>query len=167
MAKWVVATVDEIPPGARKIVDVGGRSIGVFNVGGEFFALLNRCPHQGGPLCLGNTLGFLRSDGCRRVRLQPRRRDPALPVARLGVRPAHRPVVVRPGRAWWSAATRSIVPASSCKKARTWPRRTRSRSSSSTCWSKSAASDCWSCPDRLLSSDHGRWPPPADEQDVA
>jgi 3-phenylpropionate/trans-cinnamate dioxygenase ferredoxin subunit len=58
-----VATVDEIPPGQRKIVDVGGRSIGVFNVKGEFFAVLNRCPHQGGPLCLGNTLGFLRSEG--------------------------------------------------------------------------------------------------------
>ena len=61
--KYVVATVDEIPPGSRKIVDVDGRSIGVFNVGGEYFALLNRCPHQGGPLCHGNTHGFLRSAG--------------------------------------------------------------------------------------------------------
>ena len=59
--KFVVATVDEIPPGQRKIVDVGGRSIGVFNVQGEYFAVLNRCPHQGGPLCSGETLGFLRS----------------------------------------------------------------------------------------------------------
>jgi 3-phenylpropionate/trans-cinnamate dioxygenase ferredoxin subunit len=63
MAKWVVATVDEIPPGERKIVDIAGRSIGVFNVRGEYFAVLNRCPHQGGPLCRGNTHGFLRSDG--------------------------------------------------------------------------------------------------------
>ena len=61
--RHVVCPVDELPPGQRKIVDVGGRSIGVFNVGGEFFALLNRCPHQGGPLCTGNTLGFLRSAG--------------------------------------------------------------------------------------------------------
>jgi len=59
--KYVVAAVDEIPPGQRKIVDVDGRSVGVFNVGGEFFAVLNRCPHQGGPLCKGNTHGFLRS----------------------------------------------------------------------------------------------------------
>ncbi len=58
--KFVVATVEEIQPGQRKIVDVGGRSVGVFNVGGEFFAVLNRCPHQGGPLCKGETLGFLR-----------------------------------------------------------------------------------------------------------
>jgi nitrite reductase/ring-hydroxylating ferredoxin subunit len=60
MAKHIVATVDEIPPGSRKIVEVAGRSIGVFNVNGEFFALLNRCPHQAGPLCEGYTLGFLR-----------------------------------------------------------------------------------------------------------
>jgi 3-phenylpropionate/trans-cinnamate dioxygenase ferredoxin subunit len=61
--KYVVASVDEIPPGQRKIVDVDGRAIGVFNVDGEYFAVLNRCPHQGGPLCKGNTLGFLRSAG--------------------------------------------------------------------------------------------------------
>jgi 3-phenylpropionate/trans-cinnamate dioxygenase ferredoxin subunit len=59
MAKHVVASVDEIAPGSRKIVEIGGRSIGVFNVGGEYFALRNRCPHQGGPLCLGRITGFL------------------------------------------------------------------------------------------------------------
>ena len=59
MAKHVVGTVDEIPPGERKIVEVAGRSIGVFNVGGEFYALRNTCPHQGGPLCQGRVSGFL------------------------------------------------------------------------------------------------------------
>ena len=63
MAKYVVATVDEIPPGQRKMVEVAGRSIGVFNVGGEFFALRNRCPHQGGPLCVGPLGGFVSSSG--------------------------------------------------------------------------------------------------------
>lgn len=33
----------------------------MFNVGGEFFALRSRCPHQGGPLCEGRLSGFLRS----------------------------------------------------------------------------------------------------------
>lgn len=61
--KYVVGTLDEIPPGTRKIVEVRGRSIGVFNVRGELFAVLNRCPHQGGPLCRGNTHGFLRPAG--------------------------------------------------------------------------------------------------------
>ncbi|HZC26345.1 MAG TPA: Rieske 2Fe-2S domain-containing protein [Actinopolymorphaceae bacterium] len=55
--RHVVATVDEIPPGDRKIVDVSGRSIGIFNLGGEFYALRNRCPHQGAELCRGKIWG--------------------------------------------------------------------------------------------------------------
>jgi nitrite reductase/ring-hydroxylating ferredoxin subunit len=57
--RYVVATLDEIPPGERKVVEVGGRSIGVFNINGEFYALRNRCPHQGGPVCQGRLTGFL------------------------------------------------------------------------------------------------------------
>jgi len=61
MPKHVVATVDEIPPGERKIVEVAGRSIGVFNVDGVFYALRNRCPHQGGELCRGHLSAFVSS----------------------------------------------------------------------------------------------------------
>ncbi len=57
--KHVVASVDEIPPGGRKIVEVAGQSVGIFNVDGEFFALRNRCPHQRGPLCEGKLWGIL------------------------------------------------------------------------------------------------------------
>jgi 3-phenylpropionate/trans-cinnamate dioxygenase ferredoxin subunit len=60
--KYVVGSADEIPPGGRKLVTVAGRSIGVFNVGGEFFALRNRCPHQGGALCEGKLWGVLNAD---------------------------------------------------------------------------------------------------------
>jgi 3-phenylpropionate/trans-cinnamate dioxygenase ferredoxin subunit len=59
LAKHVVATVEEIPPGGRKLVEAAGRSIGVFNIGGAFYALRNRCPHQGGPLCSGRLTGLL------------------------------------------------------------------------------------------------------------
>ncbi len=61
MARHVVATAAEIPPGGRKIVTVRGREIGVFNLGGEYFALLNRCPHQGGELCRGTLIGLVTS----------------------------------------------------------------------------------------------------------
>jgi 3-phenylpropionate/trans-cinnamate dioxygenase ferredoxin subunit len=61
MARYIVATVEEIPPGGRKIVEVAGRSIGVFNLDGVFFALRNRCPHQGGPLCAGSLGGLVSS----------------------------------------------------------------------------------------------------------
>jgi nitrite reductase/ring-hydroxylating ferredoxin subunit len=58
MARYVVGRVAEVPPGQRKIVDVNGRSIGVFNVHGKYYALLSRCPHQGAPLCLGKVNGM-------------------------------------------------------------------------------------------------------------
>ena len=61
MTKYIVAMLNEIPPGERKIVEIASRSIGVFNVGGEFFALRNRCPHQGGPLCQGRLSGLFQS----------------------------------------------------------------------------------------------------------
>ncbi len=59
MAKHIIGTVDEIPPGERKLVTIEGREIGVFNVHGEFYALRNRCPHQGGALCKGRVSGFV------------------------------------------------------------------------------------------------------------
>lgn len=55
----VVCTADELPPGSRKIVEVRGRSIGVFNVDGKLFAIRNSCPHQGAPLCEGTIGGTM------------------------------------------------------------------------------------------------------------
>ncbi len=55
--KKYVACAADIPPGERRIVEVAGKSIGIFNVRGEFFALLNRCPHMGGNLCEGPITG--------------------------------------------------------------------------------------------------------------
>jgi nitrite reductase/ring-hydroxylating ferredoxin subunit len=59
----VVAPLKEFPPGERRIVTAGSRSIGVFRVGDRFYALRNRCPHQGGPLCLGRIAPWARSSG--------------------------------------------------------------------------------------------------------
>jgi nitrite reductase (NADH) small subunit len=56
--RHVVAKVAEIPPGERLIVTVAGRTIGVFNVNGRFYALRNSCPHQGGELCRGALVGL-------------------------------------------------------------------------------------------------------------
>jgi nitrite reductase/ring-hydroxylating ferredoxin subunit len=55
----VVGTVEEIPPGSRKIVVPfrGRAGIGVFNVNGTLHALRNLCPHKSGPLCTGRVSG--------------------------------------------------------------------------------------------------------------
>ena len=52
---WVkVATVDEIPPNGRKVVDIEDMSIAVFRVNGEWYAIENRCTHDDGPLVEGD-----------------------------------------------------------------------------------------------------------------
>jgi len=63
MERIVIARADEIPPGERKLVSVRGGDVVVFNVAGEYFALLDRCPHQGGSLCRGKLVGLVESDG--------------------------------------------------------------------------------------------------------
>lgn len=60
--RHVVCPVGELPPGERRIVNIGRRSIGVFHVGERFYAVRNRCPHQGGPLCVGHILGTAVAD---------------------------------------------------------------------------------------------------------
>ena len=52
-----VATVEEIPPGGRKILKVKGRAFAVFNVDGTYYALKNVCVHQGARVCLGKVSG--------------------------------------------------------------------------------------------------------------
>lgn len=59
----VVSRLDEFPPGERRIVTAGRRSIGVFRIGDRFYALNNHCPHQGGPLCRGRTQPWVTSSG--------------------------------------------------------------------------------------------------------
>jgi nitrite reductase/ring-hydroxylating ferredoxin subunit len=71
----VVAPLGSFPDGERRIVSVGGRSIGVFRVGESFYGIRNRCPHQGGPLCLGHVLGDAVADapGEARISVDPLR----------------------------------------------------------------------------------------------
>ena len=61
MSKHVVAPLADLPPGSRKLVTVKGRPVVVFNVGGELFALVDRCPHKGGSLCEGKLTGLVQS----------------------------------------------------------------------------------------------------------
>ena len=60
--RHIVATVDEVAPGASKRVSVGGRDIALFNVGGDFYALANKCPHESGSLCNGKIIGLATAD---------------------------------------------------------------------------------------------------------
>jgi nitrite reductase (NADH) small subunit len=55
--KTKVAQVADLGDGQAKVVELAGRSIALFNVGGRFYAIDNLCPHRGGPLGEGDMDG--------------------------------------------------------------------------------------------------------------
>ncbi|MBP2558530.1 3-phenylpropionate/trans-cinnamate dioxygenase ferredoxin subunit [Neorhizobium galegae] len=69
MARHVIAKVDEVENGKSKLVKVAGRDIALFNVKGEFFAIANRCPHEGADLCRGQVVGLAEADEPGKVRM--------------------------------------------------------------------------------------------------
>jgi 3-phenylpropionate/trans-cinnamate dioxygenase ferredoxin subunit len=49
-----VCPVEELPPCSVKIIYAGDIAVGVYNLGGEYFGLEDRCSHDDGPLCEGD-----------------------------------------------------------------------------------------------------------------
>lgn len=49
--------LDELPPGGKRAVDLGGRSILICNAGGEIYAVANACTHAAIPLLSGKLRG--------------------------------------------------------------------------------------------------------------
>jgi len=48
-----VCPVDELQPGQRRLVEWEDLEIGVFNCGGNLYAIEDRCSHDDGPLAEG------------------------------------------------------------------------------------------------------------------
>ncbi len=54
MPKFVtVAQKSEISSESGRCVEVEGKRIALFNLGGDFYAIDDSCPHEGGPLSEG------------------------------------------------------------------------------------------------------------------
>ena len=54
MAQYVKAiAAAEVEPGQGKLVELQGRKIALFNVGGSYYAIDDTCTHRGGPLSEG------------------------------------------------------------------------------------------------------------------
>ena len=63
MTEVVVGRIADFPQGTHRVVQAGRREVGVFNIGGDLYALPNICPHQTGPLCAGRiATGTLQAD---------------------------------------------------------------------------------------------------------
>jgi 3-phenylpropionate/trans-cinnamate dioxygenase ferredoxin subunit len=55
VAELDVASAEEFPPGAMKLIVAGpGLYVGVYNCGGQLYAIEDRCSHDDGPLCEGD-----------------------------------------------------------------------------------------------------------------
>lgn len=57
MTEHTIVPAEQVGNGERVLTEINGREIGIFNNEGEYFAFLNWCPHQGGPLCEGTQTG--------------------------------------------------------------------------------------------------------------
>jgi nitrite reductase (NADH) small subunit len=58
MTRWVrITSSANIPLREGRAVLVAGRELALFNLGDQFLATDNQCPHQGGPLCDGIVTG--------------------------------------------------------------------------------------------------------------
>jgi 3-phenylpropionate/trans-cinnamate dioxygenase ferredoxin subunit len=53
MPRVDVCGLEELPPGAVRIVREGDLVVGVFNAAGELYAIEDRCSHDDGPLAEG------------------------------------------------------------------------------------------------------------------
>ncbi len=54
---------EELELDTRKVISAeSGKEIGVFNVGGKYYAVENACPHRGGPVCNGQIQKEIRAE---------------------------------------------------------------------------------------------------------
>ncbi|MBD2864404.1 Rieske (2Fe-2S) protein [Paenibacillus oceani] len=57
MTLHVVGRADSISEDQHQVYEIAGRSVVVYHIGNEFYALLNYCPHQGAQMCKGPVCG--------------------------------------------------------------------------------------------------------------
>lgn len=62
MAEYSIIEANELDVGERIVVEIDGKEIGIFNIEGEYFAVLNWCVHQSGPTCEGKLTGTLEAN---------------------------------------------------------------------------------------------------------
>lgn len=51
--RFRVANTSQLNPGQGMLIRIEGRELALFNIGGDFYAIANRCTHSGGPLAEG------------------------------------------------------------------------------------------------------------------
>ncbi len=90
MAGFVkVATTGELAPGQTKKVEVGGKTIALFNIGGSYHAIDDTCTHRGGPLSQGHVEGDMVTCPWHGAKFKVSSGEVLGPPARAGVSSYH------------------------------------------------------------------------------
>lgn len=56
---FVVGSLDDYPVGSKKIINVGGRTVGIYNSGGTLYSVQNVCAHALAPICMADLSGTM------------------------------------------------------------------------------------------------------------
>jgi nitrite reductase/ring-hydroxylating ferredoxin subunit len=81
-----VCRLEELGPGASRLCEVDGKPVVVFNVGGNFFATSELCPHRAGPLSEGSLSGFVIECPWHRARFDVRTGEVIFGPAKSGLK---------------------------------------------------------------------------------
>ena len=53
-----LATTQELAPGERKLLEVDGQRLALFNIAGDYYCIADVCSHDDGPVAEGECNGF-------------------------------------------------------------------------------------------------------------
>jgi len=71
--KRIAVPAERVPaPGLRTLIEAEGKSLALFNVAGQFYAIDDGCPHQGASLCGGRLEGEVIQCGAHCLRFNLR-----------------------------------------------------------------------------------------------
>ena len=57
--EWVtVGTTEEIPNGTRRILEIDGQPVAVFNIANQYYAIADVCSHDDGPVAEGELIDY-------------------------------------------------------------------------------------------------------------
>jgi 3-phenylpropionate/trans-cinnamate dioxygenase ferredoxin component len=57
--EWItVATTADLPNGTRRILEIDGQPVAVFNIAGTYYAIADVCSHDDGPVAEGDLDGY-------------------------------------------------------------------------------------------------------------
>ncbi len=99
--RYIVGRPSDVPEGGHVIVAVGRREVGIFRSDNKFYALLNRCPHLGGPLCVGQVVTDVVAPVPGNVRSSPGRTFVTCPWHNWEFD-------IRTGQSYWNARLRAL-----------------------------------------------------------